>query len=199
MIFFAVLLMFCADDVTPDQQAATELAKVRRIYVDLLSGGQSAMRIRDMLISSLQASKQFLLTEDPEKADAVLKGSGQDEAFKDSHASSDSISVHSQISLPGMRKSDTTTSQKYSDRSNIGVSAGENESERSEERKHEAVAALRLVNKEGDVIWSATEESMGGKFLGASADVVDRITKRLVADYKQAKRPNKDKAADERR
>jgi hypothetical protein len=37
------------------------------------------------------------------------------------------------------------------------------------------------------VIWSATAESLGGKFLGASADVADKIAKRLVVDYKAAK------------
>ena len=37
------------------------------------------------------------------------------------------------------------------------------------------------------MIWSATAESLGGKFLGASADVADKIAKRLVTDYKAAK------------
>ena len=46
---------------------------------------------------------------------------------------------------------------------------------------------MRLVGKNGDVIWSATAESLGGKFLGASADVADKIAKRLVADFKTAK------------
>ena len=55
------------------------------------------------------------------------------------------------------------------------------------ERKHEAIATLRLVNKDGDVIWSATAESLGGKFLGASADVADKIAKRLATDFKAAK------------
>ncbi len=67
------------------------------------------------------------------------------------------------------------------------MSIGENESRRTEERKHEAIATVRLVSKDGDVIWSATAESMGGKFLGASADVADKIAKRLVTDYKAAK------------
>jgi hypothetical protein len=37
------------------------------------------------------------------------------------------------------------------------------------------------------VIWSATAESLGAKFMGASADVADKIAKRLVTDYKAAK------------
>ena len=65
---------------------------------------------------------------------------------------------------------------------------GENESSRIQERKHEAVAAVRLVNKDGDVIWSTTQESQGGKFRRASTDVADRITKKLVEDYERAKK-----------
>ena len=38
----------------------------------------------------------------------------------------------------------------------------------------QAVAAVRLVNKDGDVIWSTTQESQGGKFRRASTDVADR-------------------------
>jgi hypothetical protein len=43
------------------------------------------------------------------------------------------------------------------------------------------------VSKDGDVIWSATAESLGAKFMGASVDVADKIAKRLVTDYKAAK------------
>ena len=38
------------------------------------------------------------------------------------------------------------------------------------------------------MIWSATAESLGGKFLGASADVADKIAKKLVTDFKAAKK-----------
>jgi hypothetical protein len=47
------------------------------------------------------------------------------------------------------------------------------------------------VNKDGDVIWSTTQESMGGKFHGSSADVADRITKKLLEDYDRAKKLSK--------
>jgi hypothetical protein len=46
---------------------------------------------------------------------------------------------------------------------------------------------VRLVNRDGDVIWAATEESLGAKFVGASVDVVDKITKKLSSDFRKAK------------
>jgi hypothetical protein len=38
------------------------------------------------------------------------------------------------------------------------------------------------------VIWSTTQESMGGKFRGSSADVADKVTRKLVEDYERARK-----------
>jgi hypothetical protein len=64
---------------------------------------------------------------------------------------------------------------------------GENESSSVKERKHEAMASVRLVNKEGDVVWSTTQESTGAKFRGATADVADKITRQLLGDVERLK------------
>ena len=91
---------------------------------------------------------------------------------------SEGINAHSNISFG---ESQGTRNYASSSSSHAGgLSVGENDSRRTEERKHEAIATVRLVSKDGDVIWSATAESLGGKFLGASADVADKIAKRLV-------------------
>ncbi len=39
---------------TPEEEAAEQLAKVRRIYIDILTGGDAALKIRDLLMTSLQ-------------------------------------------------------------------------------------------------------------------------------------------------
>jgi len=49
-------------------------------------------------------------------------------------------------------------------------------------------AAVRLVNKEGDIIWSTTQESQGAKFHGASADVAEKIVAKLKDDVARARR-----------
>ncbi len=175
-----------ADDATPEEEAAQQLAKVRRLYISVLTGGDAALQIRDLLMTSLQRSKQFIITEDEDKADAVLKGSGDDDVFTDTHQSSEGINAHSQF---GAGESEATrySSSNASNHSG-GITIGENDSRRSEERKHEAIVTVRLVGKDDDVIWSATAESLGGKFLGASADVADKIAKKLVTDFKAAKK-----------
>lgn len=172
-----------AADEDDADDTAEQLANVKRVYVDLLTGGAPALRIRDLLITSLQSSKLFIVTENEEKADAVLKGAADDAVFTENFNSSEGINAHTNVSLP----STNTKGTGYSNRTSAQLSIGENENHRSEERKHEAIATVRLVGKEGDVIWSTTQESFGGKFLGASADVAAKVAKRLAADVRKAK------------
>jgi hypothetical protein len=52
-------------------------------------------------------------------------------------------------------------------RRTLSTSASEHNGRAHQGAKHEAVAAVRLVNRDGDVLWSATKEGMGAKFRGA--------------------------------
>jgi hypothetical protein len=169
-------------DDLPEEDATVQLAKVRRVYVDILTGGDAALQFRDILMTSLERSKVFMITEDADKADAVIKGAADDKAYTENFTSSEGVNAHTQIG-GGANGSSRTTNSKYA-----GLSIGENESRHSEVRKHEAIATIRLVNKDGDVLWSTTAESVGGKFLGASADVADKMAKRLAIEVKEARR-----------
>ncbi len=155
-----------------------ELLKIRRLYVEKLSGGDTAVQIRDMLIGGLQATRLFVVTEDPDKADMILRGSAEDLVFTDTFSTSEGIHARSQIG---------STRATGSQRGGLGLSVGEQESMRIAERKHEATVAVRLVNKDGDVIWSTTQESLGGKFRGAGADVASKVTRQLTEDFARAK------------
>jgi len=182
---FSVLLFAPYLEQTPEEEAAEHLSKVRRIYIAILTGGDAALQLRDLLMTSLHNSKQFIITEDEDKADATLKGAGDDDVFTDTFQSTEGINAHSQISTgssEGLRNYSSSSSNRSGQ-----LTIGENDSRRDEERKHEAIATVRLVSKDGDVIWSATAESLGAKFMGASADVADKIAKRLVSDYRAAK------------
>jgi len=163
-----------------EEKALRQLLLIRRVYVDRLTGGETAAQMRELLVSSLDNARLFVITENQERADAILRGGAEDLIFTDSRASSDGINVRANA---GSGRSSRSTGG-----FNAGVGVGEQESNRSDERKHEAVAAVRLVNKEGDVIWSTTQESQGGKFRRASTDVADRITKKLVEDFERAKK-----------
>ncbi len=154
------------------------LLTVRRVYVDRLTG-ESAVQIRDMIINALQSSGLFVLTENEERADAALKGSAEDLIYTDTFQSSEGVNARASVGS-STRSSIRTPG--------VSVGVGEQESLRIAERKHEAMAAVRLVNKEGDVIWSTTQESQGAKFKGAATDVADKVVRQLLADIEKARR-----------
>ena len=158
-----------------------QLLTLRRVYVDRLTGGETAAQMRDILISSMAGARLFILTEKEDKADAILRGAAEDLVFSETHQSSDGINARANLS--GTRGG---YGSHVSNAAGIGI--GDNESEHSVERRHEAIAAVRLVNKDGDVIWSTTQESMGAKFRGASSDVADKITQQLKDDFDKAQR-----------
>jgi hypothetical protein len=158
-----------------------QLLGVKRVYVDKLDGDETALQMRDMIISALQQTHLFIVTENQERADAFLRGSSEDLVFTEAHSSSDGVNAHVQAS------SGSSAYKGGSFNKSMGGSLGENESNHSVERKHEASAAIRLVNKDGDVIWSSTQESQGGKFKGSMADVADKITRKLADDVLKAR------------
>jgi hypothetical protein len=181
-LLLTLLLAQAPDDLS------RQIVTVKRVYVDRLTGGETAAQMRDLLISSLQNAKLFVLTENAERADAFLRGAAEDLVYTDAFSSSEGVHVsagegESSGNSTGSRVNGTgsTISSRSSRRMNVGV--GENESTNIKERKHEALATVRLVNKDGDVMWSTTQESTGAKFRGASADVADKITRQLVADW----------------
>ena len=162
-----------------------QLLTLKRVYVDRLTGGETAAQMRDILISSLAGARLFVLTENQERADAILRGAAEDLVFTESHQSSDNINAHANISA-------RSSSYRYNSGNAAGIGIGEGESEHSTERRHEAIAAVRLVNKDGDVIWSTTQESLGAKFHGASADVAEKITTQLKDDFEKARKLSSD-------
>src|SRR5499427_10705003 len=102
-----VLLCFaafaCAQEPPPPRLVASplpgqddlsqQLLTIKRVYVDRLTGGETAAQMRDLVISALQNSKLFILTENSDRADAVLRGAAEDLIYTDAFASSQGIDV----------------------------------------------------------------------------------------------------------
>ncbi len=163
----------------------TGLLDIKRIYVSPLTGGKEAAALRDLIIAGLDSTKLFVLTENPDRADAVLKGAADDQTFTDTFDSGESVNARQTIGKYGSGSSAAT-------RTGGGYGAagiGENDVHHIKERKHEAYASVRLCNKDGDVLWSTTQESLGAKFRGASADVAAKIAHQLTIDYDRARNP----------
>jgi hypothetical protein len=165
-------------DSTP---AATSLLEVKRIYIAPLIGGVGAASLRELIMASLDASKLFVMTDNPDRADAILKGAADDQIFTDTFDIQQGLSARQSLGVgSGRIRSGSGGS--------AGVGFGDVESRHTKERKHEAYAAVRLCNREGDVLWSTTQESLGGKFRGASADVAAKVARQLTLDMERERR-----------
>jgi len=174
--------MGAAVEIQPQPQP---LARVRRIYVDQLAGGDIGEQMRDMLIAAVQGTGLFGVTDNPERADAVLKGSSDDQIFTDEHHTSDSLGLH--VSDGSGSSSRAILGASTSSQRSMSAGITQNESSNIKERRHEAHASVRLINADGDIVWSATTESSGGKYRGAMADVADKIARRLADDTRRVR------------
>lgn len=149
---------------TPSKDADTDsaaLSKVKRIYVESFGDDAISKEVQLMVVSSLAESKRFKVTESRERADATLKGVALEKSSQELHSYGESTAVH------GGAISDSSAHT---------------------ETLRETTVSLRLVNPEGDVIWTSTQESKGAKYKGASADVAEKCIKQLLHDVEKLER-----------
>jgi hypothetical protein len=173
-----------------EDETASKLLKVRRIYVDSFGDDQVSKQLRDMVITSLAESKRFIVTENKEKADAILKGTGLEKTVEEYHATSEGTAV---AGASGGQHSSTSGSISGGTGSISGSSRGGfsssqaaiSDAEASTKTIDHARLAVHMVSTDGDVIWTATKESKGAKYKGASADVADQIVKQLIWDLEK--------------
>jgi hypothetical protein len=193
LILALVWFLAAAMPLRAQDDLSSQLVTIKRVFVDRLTGGETAAQLRDIIIGSLQGAHLFILTENQERADMILRGAAEDLIFTDAFSSSEGINMHGSASSnqgSGTSSKFNGAGSGFDERSGRAMSlgVGENNSTNIKERRHEAMATVRLVNKDGDVVWSTTQESTGAKFRGASADVAEKITKQLVADYEKARK-----------
>src|SRR4249920_3664498 len=88
VLVLMALLAQAPDDVL------MQMGGVKRVYIDRLTGGETAAQMRDLIISSLQGSKLFVLTENADRADAFLRGAAEDLVYTDNFQSSEGVNAH---------------------------------------------------------------------------------------------------------
>ncbi len=160
----------------PVPNALSSIHEVRRICVEDFEGGENSRQLRAMLIDHLRRLGTFVITENPARADAFLRGFAEDLVFTEQHSRDEVSGVRGQSS----NSSGGSTRNRQASSSSVG--ANEAVRERSIERRHEAALTVRIVNADGDVLWSGSAESRGGKYRSAGAEVSARV----VADLQKA-------------
>ena len=193
---------------SPEANASALNAKlltVTRIYVDDFGADPVAKQIQAMVINSISESKRFIITENREKADAILRGTALEKTSQEFHGLSDkavAASSHGGFSdsVSGSSSGGTGSISGSAHAFHIGSLAGADDSTASTETINDARVAVRLVAADGDVIWSTTQESRGAKYKGSSADVADKVVKKLMVDLDklQAKGSAASKPTDQR-
>jgi len=175
----------------PSSQAAPDLLKIKRIYVDSFGDDPISREMQSMIVSALVASKRFVVTENRDRADAVLKGVALEKTSQEVHAFGEGTAVggahgaqHGEVN-----GSVVNGTGSVSGTSNGGFSASHaaiSDSSVNTETVDRARVAVRLVNADGDVVWTTTQESKGAKYKGASADVADMCVRQLLHDLAKA-------------
>jgi hypothetical protein len=140
-------------------ESNAKLLNVKRLYIESLGDDPTSRQMQALLVDSVTSSRRFIITENKDKADAILKGVGTEKSRQEMHSTKEGTAV-----LTG--------------RAGAGIS----DASASTETITEAHLTIRLVSPDGDVIWSTEKESAGGKYKGASADVADEAVKQLIRD-----------------
>lgn len=142
----------------PDVAADPRLAQVKRVCVQGFGEGALGVQAREMIIARLFESKRFSLTENCDKSEFVLKGS---------------------VSEKG----------EFTQRSEQEAAAGiGGERLYSADQKRQATVTLRLVDKDGEILWAASLESSGGKTKGAIGDAAERAVRKFLRDLERAEK-----------
>jgi len=190
-----------APDAQPDDSDLdARIVRVRRIFVEGFGDDVISKQVQAMVISSLTESKRFIVTENKDKADAVLKGSGLEKTSQELHSSTEATAVggaaggHSG-SVSGSFVNGSGSISGSSSGGFVSRSAAIEDSSTSTETINDARIAVRLVDKDGDVIWATTQESKGAKYKGASADVADKVVKELLRRLERAEKKPAEKKA----
>ncbi len=173
--------------VTPDPELAERFLKVRKIYVESFGEDSTSKQLQAMLISSLTMSKRFVVTENREKADAILKGAALEKTSQELHVFGEGTAAS--VATGGYGGS--VSRSRFGDVSGeikggfAAVGAAIEDKSANTETINDARLAVRLVHADGDVIWATVQESRGAKYKGASADVADKVVKQLLRDLER--------------
>jgi hypothetical protein len=81
--------------------------------------------MRDMILSGLQNTKLFVVTENQDRADAFLRGSAEDLVFTDEHTASDSIHAQANLSRGSSTSYSGRTSGREQDTKSQGMDFGD--------------------------------------------------------------------------
>jgi hypothetical protein len=153
------------------------LAQVKRICVQRFGEDAIGSQAQETIIAKLFESKRFTLTEKCDTADFLLKGFVTERTEVSSRSESEGVSFGKHASTSTREGSGSGS-----------VQGSGHESLSSSETKQQAVITMRLVDKEGEILWAVSMESKGGLAKGAVGDAADHAVLRFLRDIDRAEK-----------
>ena len=153
-----------------------QLLRVKRICVQNMGADVLGIQVQEMVIARLFESKRFSLTENCDRADYVLKGSITERSTRQFRSESEGIDFGERVQV---------------DSSSGRAAGGTRETLTSSTAKERAAVTLRLVDKEGEILWATSQESAEGKTKGAIGAAADQAVRRFLRDIEKAEKQSK--------
>jgi len=167
------------------------LVPIKRVCVQGFGPDVLGQQAQEIVIAKLFESRKFSLTEDCDRADYVLKGSVTERATQLARSESEGIGFGERVAASeSSRVGDVGSSSSAS----TAVSGSAHESLSSSEAKIQALVTLRIVDKEGEIIWATIQESPTGKSKGAVTLAAEQAVRRLLRDKERAEKQAKAEA-----
>jgi hypothetical protein len=180
-----------APPLSVKEMADDKLCAVKKISVDSFGDDALAKALYGMIINDLAATKKFTITEWPGDADAILRGGAVATTPTESKTSSGQSTGSGGGQAPGGGGGrGETGGQAPSGGGGQGAPGGAGAAQKpggtsvivSTDNVTDATLAMRIVSKDGTIIWAATKESKGANGKGPIEDVADAIVAQLMTD-----------------
>ena len=170
-----------APAVAPEPPVDRRIIQVRRVCIQRFGEDALGFQVQEMIIARLFESKRFSLTENCDKADYVLKGTITERSDRISRSESEGLGFDDRAAASAWDRqggASASRTARGSDHENLS----------SSEVKVQAAVTLRVVDKDGEIIWATSRESAGGKAKGAIGDAAERAVRRLLRDIERAEK-----------
>ncbi len=170
----------------PAAEAAVDqrLVSVKRVCIQRMGEDALGVQVQEMVIARLFESRRFSLTENCDNADYAVKGTITERSDRVSRSESESIGFGERVAA-----SDSSWTAGAGGRSNsasASVRGAASEHLASSDVKVQAAVTLRVVDKDGEILWATSQESTGGKTKGAIGDAAERAVRKLLRDIGRA-------------
>jgi len=169
----------------PPVEPAVDLRilQVKRICFKDFGDDALGRQLKEMVIAKLFEAKRFSLTEKCVRDEFQLLGSVTERNEHTSRSESEGVGFGG---VAGARVDVGTGAV-------AGVTGNAHESLSSSEVKQSAVVTLRIVDKDGEILWAISQESTGGKTKGAIGDAAERAIRQLLRDIERAEKRSEKK------